>query len=229
MNPFKTLEKHEWIIWIISILSVTISNIATKSVDYITLPATLLGVTALIFVAKGNVWGQILTIAFSLLYSVDSYKMKYYGEILTYAGMTLPSAVAALVTWLKNPFEKGINEVKIRKLDKKHKIVVAILTTGVTAAFYFILKLLGTSRLTVSTISVTTSFLASYLLILRCSWYAIAYAANDVVLIVLWSLASISDFSYFPMVICFLTFLFNDLYGFYNWKRIEKRQKRTKK
>ena len=98
------------------------------------------------------------------------------------------------------------------------------LTVVVTFIFYFILKAFNTENLLVSTLSVATSFLAVYLTALRCPLYACAYALNDVVLIVLWVLASISNISYLPMVFCFIMFLANDLYGFINWKKMQKRQ-----
>ena len=102
---------------------------------------------------------------------------------------------------------------------------MVILFIGVTAIFYFILRALGTNNLIFSTISVTTSFLAVYMTFLRSPYYAIGYALNDIVLIVLWVLASIKNPSYIPMIICFLMFFANDIYGFINWKRIEKAQK----
>ena len=43
-------------------------------------------------------------------------------------------------------------------------------------------------------------------------------------LIVLWVLASIEDISYLSVIFCFIMFLINDLYSFYNWKRIQKKQ-----
>ena len=94
----------------------------------------------------------------------------------------------------------------------------------VTVSFYFILGALGNANLPVSTLSVATSFLASALTFLRSPYYAIAYAANDVVLIVLWIAAAMQDISSLPMVACFLAFLLNDLYGFINWRRMERRQ-----
>ena len=93
--------------------------------------------------------------------------------------------------------------------------------------FFFILQALGTPNLAVSTISIATSFLASYLMLFRNSYYALAYAANDIVLIVLWILASLTQISYVPMVICFSIFLLNDIYGFFSWKLREKRQKQS--
>jgi nicotinamide riboside transporter PnuC len=75
-----------------------------------------------------------------------------------------------------------------------------------------------------STLSVTTSFLAVSLTALRSPYYALAYTANDIVLIVLWILASIQDIAYLPMILCFVMFMVNDLYGFLNWRRMRDRQ-----
>ena len=223
-NPFRGLRKREWALWLISLTVVVTSNLMAGTVDPITLTATLVGVTALIFVARGNVWGQILTVVFSLLYAVTSWQFRYYGEIITYLGMSAPIAAASVVTWIKNPYKKGESEVKIARLSHSGALLLSILTAAVTVIFYFILKALGTANLIVSTISVATSFLASALLMLRSSYYAVAYAVNDVVLIALWVLASLEDISYLPMVANFLAFLVNDIYGFLSWNQREKRQ-----
>ena len=90
--------------------------------------------------------------------------------------------------------------------------------------FYFLLKWLGTANLWVSTFSVTTSFIAALLTYRRSPWFALAYAANDVVLIILWSLAMLEDPSYISVTVCFAVFLANDLYSFVNWRRMQKRQ-----
>ena len=223
-NPFRNLTRREWILWGVSLVAVLISNFTAGAVDPVTLAATLIGVTALIFVARGDVWGQILTVVFSILYSITSWRFAYYGEIITYLCMSAPIAAASVVTWLKHPYKKDRNEVKIHHLSPRGFIWLFIVTVIVTAAFYFILGALGTANLIVSTISVTTSFLAASLLMFRSSYYAIAYAANDVVLIILWVLASIDDLSYIPMVVNFAAFLANDLYGFLSWKAREKKQ-----
>lgn len=224
-NPFKNLTKKEWILWAVSLAVVAASNVLTGSIDPITLCATLIGVTALIFIARGDVWGQLLTVVFSLLYAVTSYEYRYYGEMITYLGMTMPIAGMSVVTWLRHPYEKGKNEVKIHRLTRAQFALMIALTIVVTAVFYFILKAFGTPNLIVSTVSITTSFLASFLMLYRNSYYALAYAANDVVLIVLWVLASIKNLSYAPMVACFTMFFINDIYGFVSWKLREKKQK----
>lgn len=223
-NPFRHLSKFEWVLWIVSLFVVTVSFLIGGSGGILALCTSLVGVTALIFVAKGDVTGQILTVAFSLLYAIVSFFQAYYGEMITYLCMSAPAAVFSIVSWLKNPYGKDHSEVRMTHLSPLKLLCVLLLSGVLTILFYWILKLLGTAELLVSTISITTSLLAASLLFLRSPYYALAYAANDVVLIVLWIVASKKEHSALSMVACFLMFLINDLYGFINWKRLRKRQ-----
>lgn len=222
-NPFKTLDRFEWWLWEISILVVAASCFFTGAEGLASGIASLIGVTALIFIAKGMIIGQILCIIFSVLYGIIALFFGYYGETFTYIGMCLPMATVALISWIKNPY-KDSDVVEIAHLSPK-KIVLTIVTTIiVTFLFFFLLDWLHTENLTVSTISIATSWSAAILTFLRSPYYALAYALNDVVLIVLWAMESFSDISCLPMVFCFIMFLANDLYGFYNWKKMQKEQ-----
>lgn len=205
-------------------LIVTVSNLVGGSFDVLTLAATWVGITSLIFAAKGNVWAQFLMIAFSILYGIISFRFRYWGEMITYLGMTLPMAVWSAVTWLRNPSAGSKSEVAIRKLEKKHFLFLLVLSIVVTGAFYFILRWLETPNIVFSTLSVTTSFLAASLTMLRSSYYALGYAANDLVLIVLWGLAAAKDPVYIPVIINFMIFFMNDMYGFISWKKRERTQ-----
>ena len=222
-NPFKLLNKFEWTLWLTSVFVVLLSYALSGFDGTANTLCSLVGVTALIFVAKGHVLGMSLCIVFAAFYGVISLYFRYYGEMITYVGMSLPMSVFALVSWIKNPY-KDTAEVKVAKLTKKQTLILWTSTALVTTAFYFILGALDTPRLIVSTISVATSFAAVTFTYFRSPYYALAYAFNDVVLIVLWTFASFSDTSYIPMVMCFVMFLVNDSYGFYNWKKMQKNQ-----
>lgn len=223
-NPFKSLSKFEWILWLTSV-AVTFLSYFVNGDGILNLIASLIGATALIFVAKGQVIGQMMCIIFALLYGYISLECRYYGEMITYVFMSGPMALISTITWLKNPYKEGKGEVKVRKkLLPMDIVIMSVLSILVTIAFYFILKFFGTANLILSTVSITTSFLACWLTMLRSPYYALAYAANDIVLIGLWVSVAIKDLSYLPMIICFIVFLANDIYGFYNWKRISKRQ-----
>lgn len=223
-NPFKLLTKFEWMLYLSSLAVIFVSFIFGGSFNPLITAALLVGATSLIFIAKGEPIGQILTVIFSLLYAAISLEQRYYGEMITYLGMTMPIAAMAAVSWLKNPYEKNKSEVKVSRLSKKCITAMWLLAAVVTFAFYFVLKFFETPNLFFSTVSIATSFIASYLTLFRSPFYAVAYAANDIVLIILWVLASVNDSSYIPMIICFFIFLANDTYGFVNWRRMKKRQ-----
>lgn len=223
-KPLSYFSKSELILWSTSVAFILSAFFVFDRENYLTLAASLVGVTSLIFNAKGNPVGQALMIVFSLLYGVISYTFAYYGEMLTYLGMTMPMAAFSLVSWLKNPYQGNKAEVKVNEIGKKERFLATALSLVVTAAFYFLLKYFRTANLLPSTISVTTSFLAVYLTFRRSSAFALAYAANDVVLIVLWTMASVSDVRYISVVVCFVAFLVNDVYGYIGWQRMKKRQ-----
>ena len=214
-------------LWLSSVIFIIISFCVFDRESYLTLCASLIGVTSLIFNAKGNPFGQFLMVIFSLLYGIISYIFAYYGEMITYLGMTMPMAVFALISWLRNPFNGNKAEVKVNSITLKETVFMWLLTVLITAIFYFVLKFFNTANIVPSTLSVTTSFLAVYLTFRRSPYFAIAYATNDIVLIILWILASFSDIRYISVVVCFVAFLFNDIYGFISWKKMKIRQNKS--
>ncbi len=221
-NPFKSLSKFEFGLWLCSMITVILCYIFSPQRDLFSTVGSLIGVTALIFTAKGDIWGQILIIIFAVFYGVVSFSRQYYGEMITYLGMSAPMAVVALISWIRHPSKENKAEVEVKRLTARNIIFTVLFAIAVTFAFYFILSALGTAQLLLSTASVTTSIIAATLTYLRSPYYALGYAANDVVLIGLWVLAG-----NLAMIICFIVFLINDLYGFYNWQRMQKRQSKS--
>ena len=217
-------SKGELTLWGCSSGMILISFFLFDRVNFMTLAASLIGTTSLIFNAKGNPIGQALMIVFSLLYGVISYTFSYFGEMITYLGMTGPMALFALISWLRNPYKGNRAEVAVNRIGKREYSGMYLTTALVTLGFYYILEHFNTANIIPSTLSVTTSFIAVYLTFRRSPYFALAYAANDAVLIILWTLAAAENISYLTVIICFILFLVNDLYGFVSWKRMEKRQ-----
>ena len=120
---------------------------------------------------------------------------------------------------------KTINDIEI----KNKRVVLRLdfnvpVENGVIKYNSKILKILNTSNLIISTLSVFTSFIAVGFTLFRSRFYALGYALNDIVLIILWSLACVENISYLPIVICFVTFFIFDVYGFVNWTKMLKNQ-----
>lgn len=225
LKKLRYFTKNELLLWSISCLFIIISFVLFDREKYMTFIASLIGVTSLIFNAKGNPIGQVLMVIFSVFYGIISYRFQYYGEMITYLGMTAPMAIFAFISWITHPYQGNRAEVAVHQIQKKEIVFLLFLSAVVTYIFYYILKYFHTDQLFPSTVSVTTSFIAVYLTARRSPYFAIAYAANDIVLIILWVLASLHDLSCISVVNCFVIFLLNDIYGFINWKKIQKRQK----
>lgn len=224
LRKLSYFSKQEIGLWISSVLLIGISFCTFDRTNYMTLCASLIGVTSLIFNAKGNPFGQFLMIIFSLLYGIISYTFSYYGEMVTYLGMTMPMALLALIAWIRNPYKGNKAEVAVNSIGKKEIMWMSLGTVLVTILFYYILEYFETANIVPSTLSVTTTFIAVYLTFRRSPYFAVAYAANDIVLIVLWILASMQDMRYISVVVCFVAFLANDIYGFVSWQKMKERQ-----
>ena len=222
-NPFSLLSRFEWGLWSVSTVAVILCYLFVPEKAILSLFASLIGVTALVFLAKGHILGQFLIILFAVLYGIISYRSAYYGEMLTYLGMSMPMAILSIFSWLIHT-DSDTHEVKIASVSNRSVFVLSFLSVAVTVIFYFILKYLGTQSLLFSTLSVATSFVAASLTFLRSPFYALGYVCNDAVLIVLWVLATVQELSYMPMIVCFAVFAVNDLYGFISWQKRKKRQ-----
>ena len=210
-------------LWCCSVILITASSLLTGLKDPISLFGSLIGVSALIFIAKGRVTGQVLLIIFSIFYGITSYTFRYYGEMITYLGMSTPMALLSIISWLRHPFG-DTKEVTVSSISKRTVLIVGSLTVAVTTSFYFILEALGNAKLTVSTLSIATSFFAASLTFLRSPYFALAYAVNDLALVILWIMAVAVDINSLPTLVCFTVFSVNDLYTFISWKKRQKNQ-----
>lgn len=229
-NPIKKLTKFEWALWLISIAAVGISaavsfSLFPDTIDWLTLAASLIGVTSLVFLSKADVWGQILSIAFNVTYALAALNNRFFGETIIYFCLHLPIAVFTLTVWLRNRFKKEDTVIKIAKTSPVKTIIVCFIGAAVTVGAIFLLRYLDTDSLALSTVSVFTSFVALSLMVLRSPYYALVYAANDVVLIILWTISAVASPANAVMVACFIAYLANDLYALYNWRRIRRAQK----
>ena len=126
--------KEERLLWISSVGAILISFCIFDRESYLTLSASLIGVTSLIFNAKGN------------------------------------------------PYEGNHTEVKVNRILRREAVFMWVLTAVITGVFYFVLTYFHTANIIPSTLSVTTSFMAVFLIFRRDPHFAVAYAANDVVL-----------------------------------------------
>ena len=116
---FPTFTKFEIFLLIFSLFTISSTFFIFDGKNYLAMIASLVGAIAIIFCAKGNPIGQGLFIIFGLLYGYISITYAYWGEMLTYLGMSVPMAIYSLITWLKNPYNDNQAEVKVSIIKRK--------------------------------------------------------------------------------------------------------------
>ena len=224
MKPFKDWTNFEKVLLFGSIIIVSFVGICLKS-DLLTISCSIVGIITALLLAKGKNLGQVFGLLITILYSIVSFKNKYYGEVLIYALLMLPMYVIGIITWINHRNEKT-NSVEINSIKKKEWIIVSFIFILIFAGIYYLLKAFNTSELVVSTISVLASLFAVYLQIRRSKYSFSFYMVNDIILMLLWGIPVIrGSFILFPMLLNPTINLINDTYGFYNWKKTEKIQK----
>ena len=220
MKLFKNWTKFEKVLLILSIVLVSTIGIVFKS-DLITTICSLVGITTALLLAKGKPLGQVFGLFIVLLYSIVSYKNKFYGEVIIYLVIMLPMYILGIISWLKHQ-NKKTNSVDIEKVSKKEWILVCLISIACFIGIYFLLKLFNTNELFISSLSVIDSLFAVYLQIRRSKFSFYFYVVNDLVLIVLWGIPClIGNVMLIPMLLNPIINLVNDIYGIINWQKIE--------
>lgn len=220
----KDWTKFEKLLLCGSISVITVLAIIFKS-NVLTTVASIFGVLTALFIVKGKTIGQAFGVASAILYSILSFRNKFYGEVIIYLSLILPLNVMGVISWIKHQ-SKSTNTVEVNKVSKKEWILLSITSVFVFIGLYFLLKYFNTEELIVSTISVISSLYAIYLQVRRSRYSFYFYIANDIVLFVLWGIPVIKgSLLLLPMLVNPVINFINDSYGVYNWKKLEEKQK----
>jgi len=223
---FKEWTRFEKILLFGSVLLVSIVGIMFKS-DFLTTICSIVGIITALLLAKGKNLGQIFGLLIVALYSIVSFKNGYYGEMIIYLGIMLPMYIAGIISWIKHQ-NKETNTVEVNDIKLKEWIVLFIASILSFTFIYFLLKSFNTNQLFISSLSVIDSLFAVYLGVRRSKYSFYFYVVNDIILILLWGIPVVTgNILLIPMVFNPLINLVNDLYGIYNWRKLEEKQKKN--
>lgn len=222
---FKNWSIFEIMLMTLSLLIVLVVGLIFES-DMLTIMTSIVGIICALLLAKGLIIGQFFGIAIVVLYSILSYKNAFYGEMIIYLVIMLPMYIWGIVEWFKHKNQET-KSVQINSIKKKEWLIVSISSIVAFIGFYFLLKVLNTKELIVSTLSVVDNIFAVYLLARRSKYGFVSYIFNDLILIVLWGIPVIQgNLLLLPMLVNPVVNLINDIYGVINWTKMQKQQKK---
>jgi nicotinamide mononucleotide transporter len=209
---------------LIATISVVVSGLIFNSKWYVIIQSILI-IFCVFTQAKGKLATQFIGVISFSFYIFISYSQKYYGESLLYLIIMVPMYIYGIIHWITN---KDINNHVVlvkSNLSKKEWIFSSIGFLLISIAIYFLLKILNTQQLIISTLSFVSMLPAVYLLIRRCKWNQVAFLVNDLIVPVLWIILVINgDLSFLSMCITYIFQLTFDIYGLIQWIKLEKSQ-----
>lgn len=215
-NYFATWNTFEKVIFASSIVLILGLGLILKC-DWLTTIVAFLGFFSALNQAKGNVLGQFVGVILAILYSIVSYRNRYFGEVIVYLVIILPLYIWGIFSWLKNR-DKKTEKVKQNVIGSKEWIMLLVGCVLLFVLLYQLLKYFDTSQLFVSTLSMIINISATYLLVRRSKYSFIFYIFNAIILLVLWGIPVINgDYLLIPMVFDGILLLINDIYGFKSW------------
>ena len=188
--------------------------------DLITIICSVVGISCVLMQAKGLVLSQFFGLIYVVLYSLISYKTKYFGEAIVSIFIIMPLFIYGIISW-KNNVDQKISRVKPKYITKTEWIVLISFLILFYILFYYILKAFNTSQLTISTLSIIANILSTYLITRRSKFAFIVYMAEDLFQLSLWSVAVLSDITLIVILINPIVYFINDVYAWKSWKKYE--------
>ena len=224
MKLLKNWTKFERTFLCISIFSISLVSILFQS-DILTIACSIVGIIAILLIAKGKNSGQIWGILYTILYSIVSFRSKYYGEVFIYILFMLPMFIAGIIAWIKHKNTETDSE-EINGITKKEWFYIFLTVPIIFVGIYFLLKLFHTEELILSAVSAISSLLGIYLQIRRARSSFVFYMLNDILLILLWGLPVLrGNYILLPMFLNVFFLFIDDIYGLYNWNKLMQLQR----
>lgn len=193
--------------------------------------SSTLSIVMTLLVAKGKLEGYFLCLVSMAFYLVVCLNNAVYGEVILMLVFQYPIIIWGIRSWLKNKridIQKG-QVVVVTKVGGKEIAIVIVSQAVMAIGYYFLLKVLDTEQLVVSTILFAWSIVATYLFMRRSHINLVAYFINDIIAVVLWALVIASGTTSAAAVLVMpAMYLINDGYGIFMWRKLMTNQTKIK-
>lgn len=187
--------------------------------------ASLTGMLCVVLVAKGKISNYYFGIINVMLYAYIAFNSKYYGEVMLNILYFLPMQIIGIYYWKKNTNrQKTKDDVRVKHLKPNEKLLWAILSILGVYLYGLILQYLGGNLPFIDSSSTVLSVIAMILMVKRVSEQWILWIIIDIVSIYMWFHVLLEGGNDISMLVMWTAYLVNAIYGYYNWKKMEKKQ-----
>lgn len=214
-----TMFEKSWLV-IFSLLNLYLWFSWNQSVT--ALVASMTGLWTVVLVAKGKVENYYFGIVNVALYGLLAYQAQFFGEVMLNWAFFLPAQFVGLYIW-KNNLNVG-NYVKTESLTLRNKVLLGLGALLAIGLYALVLMELKGNLPTLDSTSTVLSVLAQLLMIKRMTEQWAMWITVDVVSIYMWATTFLATGSGLLMVVMWSAYLVNAVYGWYNWRKMNKTQ-----
>jgi len=180
--------------------------------------------------ANGNKFGMLVVIISSLLYVVNCFFYKIYGEIFVNVFLYIPIYIFSFVSFYKNTNKENKKDefLEVKKLGVLKLLLCVLILLAGTAVLWLILKVINSAFPLVNAVSIVAFLIAMVIRLLRYIEFWWFDTLGNIFNVVLWVLASVSDISSLPFVLSSVSSMFNAIYGYIIWKKLYRKSQASR-
>lgn len=214
-------------LWLLLFSSVAFIAYYATNGTLLSLFASWTGMITVVLVAKGRISNYYFGVVNVALYGFLAFQSQFYGEVMLNWGYYLPIQFIGYYIWTKNQNRDGIDEVNVARLSTRRRIMWVGLSIGSIFGYGLFLKYLNGNLPFFDSTSTTLSVIAQYLMIRRVKEQWIVWMIINVVSIYMWTDVYLSTGNSIAILIMWIAYLVNSVYGWYNWTQLASEQDRN--
>lgn len=218
--------------WLIIFLAIQIALFVIEPDSWLATIAAISGILCVVFVGKGKISNYFFGLISVSLYAYISYTFNLYGEMMLNLLVYVPVQFIGFYFWQKNMTNQntlnkaGASEVIAKALNLKQWAILAVVTLIGTVTYIELLKYLGSALAVLDGATVVISIVAQVLMVLRYREQWALWIIVNIMTISLWAVLYFQNGeTSLPLLVMYVMYLCNSVYGYYNWMKLEKRHR----
>lgn len=185
------------------------------------------GILGVVLAAKGKVSTYFFATINVAIYAFLTFNNHLYGEFMLNAFYYIPMNFVGFYLWSRHKDEDS-GEVEGKSLTPKQIVILLVAVTIVVLVYWQILSHIGGQLALIDAMSTVFSVVALIMQVARYAEQWLLWIIVNVVSVVMWVLLLGKDSSAVTMVVMWVAYLFNSVYGYYNWKKLAKKNVENK-
>jgi len=212
-------------IWLIAFTIINIYLFFAWHDSWIGLTASLTGMICVVLTAKARISSFYFGLINILAYSYVAYSSAYYGDVMLNMLYFLPMTFVGIYFWKRNLKSDKKGEVVVKSLKWKERLIWFTNSIIILFIYGLILTLIKGRLPFIDSATTVFSVIATIMLNKRLTEQWFYWIIVDVLSIIMWAYIFFTSGGDVSILVMWSAFLVNAVYGYYNWKKLERKTK----